>query len=568
MLKKNTSVQIALIMLISSVFILPYLVKANSLSQSKEIMGYYTNSETVSYNGELFKIDGSYDTVVNNSQQISMAVPFWFRLDQGGGGNIEFQNYGLNTANIDEEAVKIVKDMKSKNVKVLALIHNMLYDRGELSGSQLAHQILSNQNYRKNFINQCEQIMQKYGFDGVNIDIENVDTSDRDNYSNLIKELKETLGAKGYLITVSIPAKTFDDSRNTYSYPFDYKTIGKYADRVSIMTYDEHGAWAGSGAGPIASLPWQENVIKYAVTQMPDDKILLGIPAYGFDWTEGKSWPKYSSYKMSMDTANKEGITVQWHDLFKVPYFKYTDQTGNREVWFENARSFKEKLSLVYKYNLKGIAIWRLGMEDPEIWKVVRDEMNVSKLQSGSVEFEDIKDHWAKDDIIELYKEGYVKGYTQNSFKPDQGLTRAEFLTMIARVIGVTQPSGGFVTKFEDENLQKHWAKDIILAMEEKGYIAGYANSRGQLYIDPDRQITRAEMASLLNRVAGIQAQNGDASKFSDINGHWAQESIESLEKLNLINGIEYNKFGPDLTCTRAEAAAIIKRYMDYINNK
>jgi spore germination protein YaaH len=623
-------------------------------TSTKEVLGFYTNKEGVSYNNKTFNLAGSIDTVIKNSDKISMAVPFWFKLDQTGKGAIQFESNSFSTNQPEQEAINAVKQMKEKNVKVLGLIHNMLYDNSSVNGNELAHQVLADESNRNNFINEVQTIITKYGLDGINIDIEGVYKSDKDNYTNLIKQLKEKLGSKGYMITVSIPAKTFENPNDSFSYPFDYKGIGQYADRVAIMTYDENGAWAGSGSGPIASIPWQEQVIKYALTQMPKEKIMLGVPVYGFDWTQGKSWPKYSSYQMSMDTANSKGISVQWDQKAQVPYFKYTDETGNREVWFENSQSFEQKINLVYKYDLDGIAIWRLGMEDSQIWNVVGEQMNVAKLSKANVTigssnksvytqndslqiifdtagqpsdftvviadangnkithgysvsdktyienmplsslsdgwyqisvvenkngqsyevarqefgincFGDIKNHWAKDQIIQLYKEGYIKGDTANSFNPEGKLTRAEFIAMMARVLNVTEPSFGYVTKFKDSGLDNHWAKNVILAMEEKGYISGTEDGDGNYYINPNQQITRAEMTAILYNIIGQSELATDNSKFYDIQGHWAEKDIKALEGMNLVSGIKTGMFGPDQTSTRAEAAVVVQRYLDYI---
>lgn len=423
MLKKKLCVYMCIIML-TNVLLVSAVSWGNTVEKpAKEVLGFYTNEEHVNYDGKVNKLDSSLGVVMNNSDQISMVAPFWFRLSQQGKGGIEFHKYGFKTSQVEQEAADTVKQIKAKNVKVIALVHNMLYSGQSMSGKELAHQLLSNNDYRYNFINQLQEMMEKYDLDGVNIDIEGVYKSDRNNFSSFIRQLKETLGAKGYLVTVSVPAKTFDDPNNSYSYPFDYKSIAQYADRIAIMTYDEHGAWAGSGPGPIASIPWQENVIKYAVTQMPKEKILLGVPVYGFDWTKGKSWPKYSSYQMSEETAEKNGISVQWHQQYKVPYFKYKYQSQEREVWFEDSGSFKEKLNLMYKYDLKGIAIWRLGMEDPDIWDVIKDEMQVSKtLRSGAgIEVQSDKIYGQRDSIQVNIKPGYNPGRLGLEFMNESG---------------------------------------------------------------------------------------------------------------------------------------------------
>jgi len=193
------------------------------------------------------------------------------------------------------------------------------------------------------------------------------------------------------------------------------------------------------------------------------------------------------------------------------------------------------------------------------------DKVELDRKEFGVNCFTDIKNHWARNTIIDLFKEGYVKGAGDDKFKPDNSLTRAEFMTLIARALNIQSPTNGFVSKFSDLKNNHHWASLAITALEEKGYINGFKNSKGIWYIAPNSQITRAEMAAILSRilvVQGIINESGTMSTaFPDVEGHWAENNIKSLEKLNLIEGNENGLFKPDAKTTRAEAAVIIQRY-------
>ena len=81
-------------------------------------------------------------------------------------------------------------------------------------------------------------------------------------------------------------------------------------------------------------------------------------------------------FRLAMqDIGGKCVFSSEWDDAAKVPHFKY----GAHEVWFENADSAKQKLDLVSKYNIAGIAIWRLGQEDPKLWDVISDMIKLVK---------------------------------------------------------------------------------------------------------------------------------------------------------------------------------------------
>lgn len=230
--------------------------------------------------------------------------------------------------------------------------------------------MLTSATARQNLIDQLLVVMPREGYDGINVDIEGIYPADSDAYINLLRELKAALKPKGYWLTVSIPAKTFHNPRDGWSGGYDYKAIGEVADHILIMTYDQN--WMGGTPGPIATLPWVEQVMKYAVSQMPAEKVLMGLATYGYDW--GGPRNRALAYPNAMALAKQYGATVNWHQEYQVPYFKYQDAQGNQhEVWFEDQNSAKAKLQLIKKYGLAGVGIWRLGFEDSLYWDVLKE---------------------------------------------------------------------------------------------------------------------------------------------------------------------------------------------------
>jgi len=196
------------------------------------------------------------------------------------------------------------------------------------------------------------------------MDIESIHLSDRDKFLSLVKELYQRLAPQGYKVTVCVPAKTGDNPSNSWSGPFDYETIGKYSHYVAVMTYDEHGDYGGPG--PIASYGWARDVIKYSLSRIPPQKVLLGIPGYGSDWQVGQKSPMYLYYAMAMERAASRGLSIKWENNGKVQsYFKYWDNNGQEhQVWFENASSLTHKLNIVNEYNLGGLRFGGLA------WKI------------------------------------------------------------------------------------------------------------------------------------------------------------------------------------------------------
>jgi len=177
--------------------------------------------------------------------------------------------------------------------------------------------------------------------------------------------------------------------------------------------------------------------------------------------------------------------------------------------------------------------------------------------------FPDIQFHWAKQSIETMVYQGHVNGYDDQTFKPDNLVTRAESSTIIAKTLGLQAPSAGFQTKFTD--IAGHWAKNFITALEERGVIGGFAEPDGTFTFRPELNMTRAQEARILVRAYEITpAQPEFVSKFVDIVGHWAEADIKALEASGYVNGFrEANgtyTYRPEQNLTRAELCTVVVR--------
>jgi spore germination protein YaaH len=296
----------------------------------------------------------SYNSLAKNYSNISSIVTFSYQIDKNA-------NLILN----GESQSSTVTLANSKNVRPLLLVHNFTKDNFD---PVIAHAVLSNATKRASLTDRILWAVSKEGYSGVNIDLENLYWSDRPYYSAFIKELKQKLTPYGFLTTVSIPAKTFDSYKyDNWEGAFSYNEIGKYADQILLMTYDEH--YFGGEAGPVASLPWVDNVLKYATQEIPSKKLLLGIPAYGYDWSSKGN--KALTLKNIDSLISSLNIQPKFHATFKSPYFTYTKNGVQHDVWYENAQSISLKLDLISTYKLGGIGIWRLGFENNDFWNTV-----------------------------------------------------------------------------------------------------------------------------------------------------------------------------------------------------
>ncbi|HWI52554.1 MAG TPA: glycosyl hydrolase family 18 protein [Symbiobacteriaceae bacterium] len=318
-------------------------------AQRYTVLGYYAE-DWVGDNRSLSSLKTAGDAV-------NLIVNF--QLQIAADGKITTRDYpGLMT------------EAAARGAQVQGLVHNFA---GSGFDADVARKVLSDTTVRAAAIANLVSVAKERGLSGLNVDIENVPPDQRPNYTAFVKELAEALKPNGLMLTLSIPAKTFDDTRSAWSGAFDYKALGQYADRIIPMAYDEH--LPGYYAGAVASAGWVEKVATFAASQIPKEKVLLGIAAYGYDWKKGTTQGNGLSVPQAMSLATKYGATVQWDADAQVPYFEYTKDGAARVVYYENAQSLGPKLDIVKKLNLAGIAIWRLGLEDPAIWPVIEAQL-------------------------------------------------------------------------------------------------------------------------------------------------------------------------------------------------
>jgi spore germination protein YaaH len=310
----------------------------------KELVGFYAE-----WWGE---DTSSYNSMVSNANVIKTIAPFWATL----------QADGTVTDRGGNDHAAVVKTAQQKNMTVLLLVNNAKQD----GDTPPIHTVLANPTLRTKAIDNFEAYIKKYGLDGINVDFEMVPAGDRDNLTAFMQELSARLKPQGYIVSIDVFPK--QDETNDVAAAYNYAELAKYADKIMIMTYDNHGMW--SGPGPIADITWVENSLKYALQVIPKNKLYLGIAAYGYDWSSQGT--QSLEYKAIMDLSQRYGQAVQWDNTAQAPYFSYIADNGIKHtVWFENSESLKQKLTLVSKYDIAGAALWKLGEEDPGFWSVL-----------------------------------------------------------------------------------------------------------------------------------------------------------------------------------------------------
>ncbi|MCT8139338.1 LysM peptidoglycan-binding domain-containing protein [Anaerobacillus sp. CMMVII] len=262
------------------------------------------------------------------------------------------------------EALKLAHE---KGVKTYATIQNHFQP-------ELTHTLLSSSELRQTAVQNIYTLVKNESFTGVNIDFENMYATDRQLFNQFIKEVSEFFTPKGYDLIVSVSAKTADNPTWAWSGTFDYAFLGQYA-KLQLMSYDNSGTWSTPGA--TSGVDWVENVLKYATTLVPSEKLLIGLPAYGYEWytATGKGIRALSLKQIDTIIAETKA-TVRFDEKTQTPFFTYKDNQGlERIVWFENEQSIQAKMNLVSKYNLGGVSMWRMGLETDSFWNTITNHL-------------------------------------------------------------------------------------------------------------------------------------------------------------------------------------------------
>ena len=243
----------------------------------------------------------------------------------------------------------------------------------------LARAVIQDETVKARLLVNLATVLERYRFGGVNIDFENVSPDDRTFFSDFIRDLKLTLGAAGYHVSVTVPPKEADLPNDAAKGAYSYFDLGQWSDFVFIMTYD----WGYLSGPPMAVAPINEvrKVLSYATTQIPSCRILQGIPLYGYDWPLPYAPGNRATVVNLMEVyemARRYQTEIQFDPVAASPYFNYRDAEDREHVvWFEDARSLLIKYQTARDLDLGGFGFWygrNAPYGIPQGW-VLLDEM-------------------------------------------------------------------------------------------------------------------------------------------------------------------------------------------------
>lgn len=293
---------------------------------------------------------------------VNVVSPSFFSLERESNGEIY--------DNAKDDGAEYIEWAHNNNYQIWAMFSNN-------SLKDTTSQILNDYEKRETMIENLMDLVEEYNLDGVNIDFENMNESDKDVYSRFLIELAPRLKKIGKTLSVDVTAP---DGSETWSLCFDRNTIANVADYIVFMAYDQYGT-SSNKAGTTAGYNWVEANIKKFLGQedVNPEKIILGIPLYMRLWEEEDDGTANSEVVNMRDMFDvlPENQVATWDEELKQYYVEYEENGKKYKMWVENEKSVGEKINLANQYNLAGIAFWEKDREtNDDFWTFVKEQLN------------------------------------------------------------------------------------------------------------------------------------------------------------------------------------------------
>lgn len=278
----------------------------------------------------------------------------------------------------DEEIIQIAK---AYGVAPLMLITTLI-DVGT-DGSTMDFSILLTKEVQENFINNVLEVLEAKGYYGLNIFIQYFNLEHQVKVEEFIKNLSERLNKEGYPLIITLTPQTV--LGQTYS-SIDYSRLGQEANGVLLLSYE----WGTSFGPPAAatSVPLVREYLDFGITQIPPEKIHIGIPVIAYNWelpyVPGVSSGNALSIDSAIQLASETNAIIQFDEIAQAPFFYYDIGTPNKKttyiVWFKDARSIDVLTSLVPEYGLAGVAIWNIMSYFDQLWLIINTQYEIDKV--------------------------------------------------------------------------------------------------------------------------------------------------------------------------------------------
>jgi spore germination protein YaaH len=300
--------------------------------------------------------DSTIRSHVKNTVGMDVDSPTYFQLADADGNLTDTSNK------------ETVTWLKSQGITVYPLVANQF-------DSALTTQFLANPAAQSKFIKALVDRTVAIGADGINIDFESLNGKDRTRFTQFVSDLTAAAHEKRLVVSIDLPRGSVKWNAQT---AFDHEKLAGIVDYIITMTYDQH--WKGSTEpGSVAGLQWVEEGVKEFLSYgIPRDKLIMGVPYYVREWTVSPAGELLGNRALLMKDLDAlisaKNASLTWDSRFNQYKVEYREDGNTRVFWMENNDSMKARIEIAKKYDLAGVAAWRLGYETADLWKMMLQE--------------------------------------------------------------------------------------------------------------------------------------------------------------------------------------------------
>jgi spore germination protein len=387
-----------LVFVVLGAMVAPPLLQDSSANPNRVRWGYYVQYDAT-----------SLTSLQQNIHNLDIVSPYLYQVRADG---------TINTF----DASAAIQVMRDAGVQIVPMVTNIPRwdDFTEL---------MEDEERRTEIIDRLVNLVETNDWDGIHIDFEAIHASDDELITEFQRELSERLWANDRMVSQAVIAR-LSDVPSVWGGAYDYRELAKYNDFIVIMAYDFTPVGSRT-PGPVAPHGWVRNVASYAASRIPNEKVLLGVPFYGYDWTLEDDDPDRTTgdarpmrFDMTMALQQFDDLEFFWDEDHKSPWATYTDKDGDKhEVWFENVDSLHYKLDVMTNYDFGGMAAWRLGQEDPGVWEQI-GRMSTPASRVAPVESTD--NRWYFDETGHTLRTVFLDYWLQNGGLPVFGFPQTE----------------------------------------------------------------------------------------------------------------------------------------------
>ena len=290
--------------------------------------------------------NSSIDNNMSTISGVNVIAPTWYSVTDASGNMSSYAS------------ADFVSKMHQRGIDVWALVSDFdtNVDFAQLYSSKAA---------RTNMVNKLVGEAKSYGFDGINLDYENIKSAYAKDYLQVVRELSVACERNGIVLS------TDNYKPEAYNRCYNLKEQSKFVDYVIVMAYDEH--YAGTDAGSVASLPFVKEAVEDTVQLVGKEHVIAGIPFYTRIWTttDGNTTSRAVGMQAAIDQLNSDGQVALWNDDCGQYVASYTVGSSTRQIWFEEEKSIEAKMQVIQQENTAGVACWKLGLEKSTVWSVI-----------------------------------------------------------------------------------------------------------------------------------------------------------------------------------------------------